>query len=160
MLAKRLTPILNGSSIQQSCGGLFCQAHLVRRKEVATCSACELQRLARESASNITDSDEQQLVSLLTQDMVSTIGPGFEYFVVESAARHRLFIDDVLEYRQRVIDDVQQRFHDEFVDTTWPTCPRHPTHPLWFTGGWWRCAQTGEPIATLGALPSHKRQSG
>ena len=94
------------------------------------------------------------MVGLLTQDVASTTGPGFENFVVESASRHRLFIDDVVEYQQRVIDDVQQRFHDEFVDTTWPTCPRHPNHPLWCSGGWWRCAKTGEAVAALGALPN------
>jgi hypothetical protein len=70
------------------------------------------------------------MVILVTRDVLATVGPGFEDIVVEEGARIRLIAETVPEYEQRVIDDVQQRLHDEFVDTTWPTCPLHPNHPL------------------------------
>jgi hypothetical protein len=45
---------------------------------------------------------------------------------------------------------VQQRLHDEFIDTTWPACPEHPSHPLWFDGENWYCEQSGTVVAPLG----------
>jgi len=134
------------------CAGLFCHTHLVSRKELTTCSACTAERLARESASAIADADEDHLVSLLTRDVASTIGAGFEHMIVGTAARIRLYALDLVEYQQRVVDDVQQQIHDEFIDTSWPKCPRHPNHPLWCSDGQWRCEQSGEAIAALGEL--------
>jgi hypothetical protein len=43
---------------------------------------------------------------------------------------------DPADFEQRVVDDVQQFVHDSFADTSWPACPEHPTHPLWFSEGW------------------------
>jgi hypothetical protein len=53
---------------------------------------------------------------------------------------------------QRAVDDVQQFLHDTFVDTTWPACPRHLNHPLWFRDGSWWCEADGVAIAKLGEL--------
>jgi hypothetical protein len=50
------------------------------------------------------------------------------------------------------VNDVQQYFHDTFVDTTWPACPRHPRHPLWYRAGSWWCVQDGVAVASLGEL--------
>jgi hypothetical protein len=99
----------------------------------------------------VTDADEERIVILVSRDVLATVGPSFEDIVVEEAARIRLFAEAVPEYEQRVIDEVQQRLHDEFVDTTWPTCPLHPNHPLWYSDGWWRCPRAGA-IAPLGEL--------
>jgi hypothetical protein len=52
-----------------------------------------------------------------------------------------------------VVEDVQQRLQDEFVDTTWPACPRHPNHPLNFVDGVWHCPQDGAEAPSLGELP-------
>jgi hypothetical protein len=57
--------------------------------------------------------------------------------------------EDVLE---KVVGDVQQRMHDEFVDTTWPRCRLHANHPLWYEGGAWRCLSTNVAQAELGQL--------
>jgi hypothetical protein len=38
-------------------------------------------------------------------------------------------------FADRLVQDVQQALHDEFVDITWPACPHHPNHPLWFKDG-------------------------
>jgi len=100
-----------------------------------------------------TDADEERVVILVTRDVLAIVGPGFEHIVAEEGARIRLFAEAVLEYEQRLIDDVQQRLHDEFVSTTWPTCPLHPNHPLWYLDGWWRCPHAGA-IAPLGELTS------
>jgi hypothetical protein len=124
---------------------------------VATCAACQDERQTRESAGGVAQSDEERLVALLTQDVTATIGAGFEQVIVESAARIRLFVADPREYVQGVVDDVQQRFHDEFVDTTWPSCPRHPNHPLWFSDEWWRCEQSNDAIAPLGGLARSRK---
>jgi hypothetical protein len=124
---------------------------LTFRKRIATCSDCLEERLARESASSVTDADEERIVILVTRDVLATVGPNFSDIVVEEAARIRLFAEAVPEYEQRVIDAVQQHLHDEFVDTTWPRCPLHPNHPLWYSDGWWRCPHAGA-IAPLGEL--------
>jgi hypothetical protein len=50
------------------------------------------------------------------------------------------------------VDDVQQSFHDMFVDTTWPRCPDHPNHPVWYWEGWWRCERTEKAVAPFGGL--------
>lgn len=120
---------------------------------MSACADCEPDRLARESSAGLTAADEERVVRFLSQDLLATIGPGFEGFAIEEAARLRLFEDTLARYEQRVIDDVQQRLHDEFVDTTWPACPLHHNHPLWYSEGWWRCPQEGA-IARLGELPS------
>ena len=138
------------------CGRFFCGHHLTVRKGVATCSDCLEERLARESSGSVTDADEERVVILVTRDVLATVGPGFEDIVVEEGARIRLFAEAIPEYEQRVIDEVQQRIHEEFVDTTWPTCPLHPNHPLWYSGGWWRCPHAGA-IAPLGELAGGRK---
>jgi len=60
--------------------------------------------------------------------------------------------DPVAAYVDGVVDDVQQYFHAALVDTTWPACPHHPNHPLWFSDGWWRCERIEQPIVRLGSL--------
>lgn len=134
------------------CAGVFCATHLIERNGVTTCLDCERERLAREAVSAVTDSDETRVVALLLRDLTSTVGQGVEHIVIDSAARHRLFVHDLGRYEQTVVDDVQQRLHDEFIDTTWPACPIHRSHPLWFAAGNWRCDQAGRVIAPLGAL--------
>src|SRR5262245_22627679 len=55
-------------------------------------------------------------------------------------------------YIDKVVEEVQQEIHDLFIDTTWPTCPFHPNHPLWLGNGYWVCAQNGVRVAPLGGL--------
>lgn len=133
------------------CGRFLCRRHLTFRKGVANCSDCEGERRERERLSGVTDADEERVVALITRDLLATAVVGCEHFAIEEGARLRMFSDGVPEYEQRVVDDVQQRMHDEFVNTTWPTCPHHPNHPLWYSDGWWRCRVDG-PIARLGEL--------
>ena len=116
------------------------------------CRACEERRRELEQTGGISEADELRVVALLLQDLANTLGPGHESVVEEAAARIRLFTRDAIEFEQRVVDDVQQYLHDTFVDTTWPACPDHQRHPLWYSDGRWRCEQTGRVIASLGRL--------
>ena len=71
---------------------------------------------------------------------------------LENATRLRQFIEERASYLDRVVEDTQQAIHDDFIDTTWPRCPRHHRHPLWLhNGGWW-CEEDGICIASLGEL--------
>ena len=106
--------------------------------------------MASGATRSVTDRDEEDVVCLLGRDVESTLGA--EHLdVVRSAARHhRQFETDRDRYIERVVEDVQQYFHDCFIDTTWPACPAHPNHPMWFEGGWW--IADGRPVARLGEL--------
>ena len=94
-------------------------------------------------------------------DVAATIGGNHRNEIVEAASRIRAFADATGDYEQRVVDDVQQWFHDAFIDTSCPNCPDHPHHPLWFSQGWWRCEQSEKRVAKLGALAkSTKKNAG
>lgn len=94
-----------------------------------------------------------RLLALLERDVVSTIGEEFRHWVGDSAENAREYggVDDLV---QKVVDDTQQAFMDCFIDVTWPSCPRHPNHPLWFHDGMWCCDRDREALASLGALDS------
>ena len=151
-------PIAAGWSLCALCGGFFCSDHLIVKKGVATCESCAVERERREASSGVSTGDEDRVVALIRADVEATIGPGHGEPIVEAAARHRLHVGNPVGYVDKVVDDVQQYFHDAFVDTTWPACPHHPNHPLWFSDGWWRCERIEEPIARLGALSGVKAE--
>ena len=74
---------------------------------------------------------------------------------VAGEARRRTWSGDSLQaFEDYVVGDVQQRFHDEFIDVTWPRCPRHPNHPLWLQDGAWWCTKDNVRIPSLGELAS------
>lgn len=151
-------PTAVGWSLCALCGGFFCSDHLVVKKGVSTCELCAVEREQREASGGVSAEDEARVVSLLRADVEATIGPGHDEAIIEAAARRRLYADVPPQYVSDVVDDVQQYFHDAFVDTTWPSCPFHPNHPLWFSDGWWRCERIEEPIARLGALSGVNRE--
>lgn len=101
---------------------------------------------------SISDDDEAELVERLGRDVVATLGPGLLDVVRSAARHHRRFMDDRGEYFERVVDEVQQHVHDCFIDTSWPSCPVHPNHPVWFVGGYW--VADGAVLARLGELAS------
>lgn len=100
----------------------------------------------------ITDEHEDEVSRLLRQDASSTLGENHADMIHEYAEIQRDMARDFGDYVQRVVDEVQQAFHDRFIDTTWPRCPRHPNHPLWFQDGWWRCERDHVAVARLGEL--------
>jgi hypothetical protein len=90
------------------------------------------------------------LLVKLERDVGSTLGSHHRSVVGQTAEGLRdLDLDDP---GAKLVDDVQQRIHDLFIDTTWPHCPRHGRHPLWFRDGAWWCEQDAVRVAELGAL--------
>jgi hypothetical protein len=54
-----------------------------------------------------------------------------------------------------IAEEVQQWLHDNFLDTTWPGCPEHKTHPLWLdeaTPPMWTCHSANLRVCLLGEL--------
>lgn len=134
------------------CARLFCTHHLVATGGVLTCEACVDERARLVADSGISDSQQARIVDLLRADVGRTIASGHDAHITRIAAEQRLFAIDPSTYESRVVDEVQQYLHDTFADTTWPACPHHPNHPLWYSDGWWRCERTDAPIAKLGSL--------
>ena len=134
------------------CGQIFCRHHLVIRKGVPNCAACEELRRRKENEGAVSPAEVERVVRLIGNDLLQTIGAGRESIAEEAAARIQLFCDDLGSFEQRVVDDVQQSVHDDFVDTSWPACEEHPNHPLWYSDGWWRCELLGRRVAPLGRL--------
>lgn len=89
-------------------------------------------------------------VPLLERDVAQTVGASYRPAVAEAAANLAAYGagDGV-----RLVETVQQELHDTFVDTTWPACPRHRSHPLWYRedGRWW-CEPDGVAVCRLGDL--------
>ena len=94
--------------------------------------------------------DLAQVVQLLQRDVRATLGDAHRQLIEGIAADVQEL--DVEGKAEKVVNDVQQHFHDTFVDVTWPTCPRHVTHPLWYRHGYWWCVEDGVAIARLGDL--------
>ena len=94
--------------------------------------------------------DFADVVALLERDVLATLGDSHRKLIegVVADVQH-LDVDDTAE---KVVNDVQQHFHDTFADPRWPPCPRHPHHPLWYRDGSWWCVQDDVAIAQLGGL--------
>ena len=105
------------------------------------------------------DPELEQVIRLLRRDVRVTVGPEYDADVTSLAA-------NVLTFREandagdKIIEDVQQYLHDTFVDNTWPTCPRHPNHPMWFRDKAWWCEQDKVPLVRLGERPSRDLDGG
>jgi hypothetical protein len=95
---------------------------------------------------------ENPTVERLKRDVTSTLG-NEQAPVVDLHAARLLPFDWPPDVRAaRLIEGVQREVHDTFVDTTWPHCPAHPNHPLWYDDGAWRCSRLGDPVARPGDL--------
>ena len=105
----------------------------------------------------VTDTEQELVVRLLSRDLTATIGAGHEEVAARNADRVRQFIGDADEYVARVVGDTQQDVHDLRIDTTWPECPRHGQHPLWFHDNAWWCERDRVPVADLGGLAPRAR---
>ena len=93
-----------------------------------------------------------RLIPLLENDVVSTLGESHHRVVRERAADLDGFYEGAA-YDEKLVEDVQQQFHDTFVDTTWPAWPRHGRHPLWHhDDGWCWCEQDRVALCRLGDL--------
>jgi len=97
----------------------------------------------------------QRILRQLLNDVAATLGPerGAEprAYALERAAEIPTF--NAQAPGEKLVEDVQQTIHDLFIDTTWPACPRHLRHPLWYRDGAWWCEADGVLVARLGELP-------
>jgi hypothetical protein len=96
---------------------------------------------------------------MLIHDVAATIGSGHEDAIRHEASARRAACNDPncvtvdsAGYLELVAENIQQEFHDCFIDITWPECPLHRRHPLWLHGGSWVCEQLDAPLAALGEL--------
>jgi hypothetical protein len=94
--------------------------------------------------------DLADVVPLLQRDVRATLGDAHRQLIEDIAADVKEL--DVEGKAEKLVNDVQQHFHDTFVNTAWPVCPKHATHPLWYRDGSWWCVQDGIAIARLGNL--------
>ena len=98
-----------------------------------------------------------RLIALLESDVVATLGELYRH-VVRDAIKYLDYPG--AGYDEKVVEVVQQEFHDSFIDTTWPACPRHHRHPLWYhDGGWWWCQQDRVALCNLGDLSTLPRRN-
>lgn len=102
--------------------------------------------------------DLSHTAAMLERDVTRTLGP--EYRHVIAGARANVEELDIDDRDTKLVEDVQQIFHDTFVDTTWPACPRHCTHPLWYEDGAWWCTKDRVVVAPLGELSVSPRPPG
>src|SRR4051812_22429771 len=95
----------------------------------------------------------ERTLTLLLRDAVSTLGEDVRAEVLATVAsvaqnaREQMqpveageywdaaegcSLEDAQRFFEReAVDLFQQTVHDLHLATTWPTCPRHPNHPLW-----------------------------
>ena len=104
-----------------------------------------------------TDEEITLLQELLARDFACTRPAKYLDALPTSVQEIRDWYDwmpdaDIDSLTQHLIDDTQQDLMDTFLDTTWPACPRHPNHPLWFHDGAWHCERDRVPLARLGGL--------
>ena len=89
----------------------------------------------------------------LRADVTNTVGADF-VVIVETLATALASLD-MIDAETKLIEDVQQDLMDNFVNTCWPECPRHGSHPLWYREGSWWCDDKDQvAVAALGMLAS------
>ena len=105
--------------------------------------------------------DVERVVAAVSRDLSVTLGWSDDVarsFVlghggVTAYAEHA---DDALALAERVIDSTQQAVHDEGIDTSWPPCPRHGSHPLTIEADLvWRCPKEdqADPTGFMRPIP-------
>lgn len=113
--------------------------------------------------------DTDTVVRLLLQDVEPTLGArgraevhqlvrNYAELATEWIRDGRSIAEAQRSFDQYVVDGVQQTAHDLFWDTTWPACPRHRRHPLWYDQDRraWCCEADGVVVAPLGRLVEHR----
>ena len=94
--------------------------------------------------------DLAHIAELLDRDVARTLGDEHRCIIHDEMAN--VAVLDIQDPDELLVEHVQQFFHDTFVDTTWPACPRHLRHPLWYRDGAWWCTQDHAAIIALGEL--------
>jgi hypothetical protein len=117
----------------------------------------------RQSTINGLPVGAQEAVVALLRDLEASLAPE-ALLELEAATIARVgelldFVDQI-DIAQALVNDVQQQIHDEFIDVSWPRCPRHPNHPLWLVDRHWQCTRDKVTVAALGELSTAWQTSG
>lgn len=109
--------------------------------------------------------ETSHVVQLLLRDAVPTLGERAPAEVHRLVANYQALAHEWIEqgqsipeaqraFERAVVDGLQEAAHDLFWDTSWPGCPLHPGHPLWYdeTRQAWGCKQDPAVVAPLGRL--------
>ena len=130
------------------CGRLVCAEHPVAGGENPTCETCV--RIALDPF----DADQKRAIEKVQRDLQQTISTTTVDRPIEDIARGvQRFTSGIEDFEARLVHEVQQAVHDLHIDTSWPSCPLDPNHPLWFEGGWWRCEAVNKRFSELVSLP-------
>ena len=99
-----------------------------------------------------------QVVELVLRDVETTLGPSAREEAAAFVRLERRLGNVSTDRAEALVDSLQTYIHDCFIDPTWPACPVHHTHPLWFgrEDAWW-CAMDDVRIAALGDLQPHRQ---
>lgn len=103
------------------------------------------------------DREIKEMLALLARDFAATKPAKYVDVLpssVEDVREQFEFMEDadMATLTEKVVGDTQQYLMDTFLDTTWPACPRHSNHPLWFHDDAWHCDGDGAALAKLGGL--------
>lgn len=110
--------------------------------------------------------DTERIVRLLLADAIATLGERARADVLAVAenmdennaqvwlAHGNSLAEVQADFDRGVVENFQQNVHDSHWDTTWPACPRHRNHPLWYREDQhsWCCPRDGLALAPLGRL--------
>jgi hypothetical protein len=102
---------------------------------------------------SVTDIVVADIAARLRRDLRATLGDEHAAIVHDETSHLQAEAGDAEEYADRAVTNVQECVQEWFIDTTWPRCPRHLRHPLWYRDGTWWCEADGVAIAPLGGLP-------
>lgn len=91
-----------------------------------------------------------EAIPLLEQDVARTVGPRHRAIVRDTAANVSSL--GIATRVDKLVSDVQQYLNDLLIDSSWPPCPRHPSHALTYRDGAWWCDRDAVPVAALGDL--------
>ena len=124
-------------------------------------------RLGQDALVPVTAEAIERAVRLVVDDLVATLG--WDRSNAESVVRAEAMqwaepdlswqFDEpqwngIDAFTLKVAEEVQQIIHDNWLDTSWPRCPTHTTHPLWLQEQTleWACPEDGRRYAALGSL--------
>lgn len=105
---------------------------------------------------NVQGRVSDEALNLVVADLTATLGwsqEEAEDFVLQNAHEYETGVPRVV----TLAESVQQRLHDDRVNTSWPACPEHPNHPLRLSRtlpAVWVCPSTGKTVCALGELAS------
>jgi hypothetical protein len=109
--------------------------------------------------------DSEHIVHLLLADALPSLGERARAEIERLVRNYERLARDWMDagaspaevrrdFERAVVDGLQETAHDLSWDTSWPACPRHLRHPLWYDAleHAWCCGQDGVTIARLGRL--------